>query len=1211
MGRLLKVVTSRLFWSFIGITLLSLLIYIAGPMIAFNDYHPLESQFSRIVLIIIIYVIWLLCKIAPKLYSSWLNGKLLKQLSAQQQINQENKTSEIEDNVLIERFNEAITILKKAKLNHDGTNKLRWYDRFSNQYIYQLPWYVIIGAPGSGKTTALINSGLHFPLAEQYGKTALRGVGGTRNCDWWFTNEAILLDTAGRYTMQESHQEKDASEWLNFVSLLKKYRSRQPINGIIMTISIPDLLNTTADERRLQAVTMRTRLKELYKEFGIYFPVYVMVTKADLLVGFMPYFERFDKNLRSQIWGFTFLYDEMQQPDFKLLAAYDKEYDLLQQRLESALPETMYHEHDLKKRAEIYQFPQQFAQLKGILRQYIEDTFSTSRFDETTLLPRGIYLTSGTQDNLDQLKNTMWNTLSKGIPYDMYNSEDPTANADPQNSAITSNSNKGHSYFLKGLLQNVIFKESGLAGNNRWWVYRTKTLHWIGYIITILITLLAFLLWMNSYNNNKTYLKTVEQHITALGQQNYVFDKIDAGEVLLILPYLNNLSALASGNDFDVDNPPWSYRFGLYRGKSVKSAANALYRQALQELLLPQAVSQAKAILKKDRGEDPDFTYEALKAYLMFHDAEHYDGKYLHNWLMANLQNNLDVTITRKQREELSSHYYNLLTSKIQLSTYEKDNDEINLKRNYLNQKPLSTRIYSRLKRVLQSQNNAQNEISLTDLAGPLTDAIFKRTSGKPNNRGVSGLYTPKGYWDLFDKNIEPVASSLNQENAWVLNSTSSYKTDETLFNQIRKEYMHDYIKEWDSFLADIQLIECKSVDQLIDMMLALSNKQSPLRELAINATRATTLKKVSMLPTSTQLTKKVNEQINSKANSGRLSWLIPDDISNNTSNSINSTTPEDEVSIHFRGLHMLTKSAENQADDIPFDSILPSINAGYAYLIAVKATRDGGKTIPESDVATGLRTQGYNLPVPFKGIIEKLAHDIEYISIIMVTENIEKKSQQEIGQLCRQTVMNRYPLSHRSSNEITPDDMAAMFAPQSGILDQFYQANLAGKVNTLTTPWSFRLPKNESKPSSILLPFQQAAKIRSALFANNSQKPSFQVYLQPVSLDNDILSMTLNINGQIMTYSHGPRTTSRIEWPGQQQNNQVIVQFSLVGGRSASTTYSGYWALHRMYDKAYVRHKSGNTKLLTLDIDGHRATIELTPSSAISPFELPVFNCP
>ena len=76
---------------------------------------------------------------------------------------------------------------------------------------------MIIGPPGSGKTTALVNSGLKFPLEQRFGKDALRGVGGTRNCDWWFTDEAIFLDTAGRYTTQDSDARADAAGWIEFL----------------------------------------------------------------------------------------------------------------------------------------------------------------------------------------------------------------------------------------------------------------------------------------------------------------------------------------------------------------------------------------------------------------------------------------------------------------------------------------------------------------------------------------------------------------------------------------------------------------------------------------------------------------------------------------------------------------------------------------------------------------------------------------------------------------------------------------------------------------------------------------------------------------------------------------------------------------------------------------------------------------------------------
>ena len=108
---------------------------------------------------------------------------------------------------------------------------------------------MIVGAPGAGKTTALLNSGLEFPLTDSLGKSAVRGIGGTRHCDWWFTDRAVLLDTAGRYTLQESQRARDASEWQTFIALLKRYRARQPVNGVIMTISVADLLSDAPEAR--------------------------------------------------------------------------------------------------------------------------------------------------------------------------------------------------------------------------------------------------------------------------------------------------------------------------------------------------------------------------------------------------------------------------------------------------------------------------------------------------------------------------------------------------------------------------------------------------------------------------------------------------------------------------------------------------------------------------------------------------------------------------------------------------------------------------------------------------------------------------------------------------------------------------------------------------------------------------------------------------
>ena len=171
-----------------------------------------------------------------------------------------------------ERFEEAVGRLSAS--------------RRSGHSLYELPWYVIIGAPGAGKTTALVNSGLNFALDQKGSRSALRGIGGTRNCDWWFTDEAVFLDTAGRYTTQDSDAASDSVGWREFLALLKKYRARRPINGVILTISAPDLLMRDQAARDAHVDAARQRLDELNRELRIQLPVYLMVTKCDLIAGF-------------------------------------------------------------------------------------------------------------------------------------------------------------------------------------------------------------------------------------------------------------------------------------------------------------------------------------------------------------------------------------------------------------------------------------------------------------------------------------------------------------------------------------------------------------------------------------------------------------------------------------------------------------------------------------------------------------------------------------------------------------------------------------------------------------------------------------------------------------------------------------------------------------------------------------------------------------
>src|SRR5579872_1934214 len=282
----------------IGFLLIAAFVWIAGPYFAFGEWRPLESERARLLTILAILALWVLRWIFKKLRAGQLSAQLMKAITARPSAEQQVHGDALQ---LRERFEEAVGTLKQEK--RAGRN------------LYDLPWYIIIGPPGSGKTTALVNSGLNFPLAQKFGKQSVRGVGGTRNCDWWFTDEAVFLDTAGRYTTQDSDQSADSAGWAEFLNLLRKYRRRRPLNGVLVAMSVADLLTLSSTDTDANIAAVRRRLDEVNRHLSITLPVYLIITKCDLIAGFTEYFDDLGVEGRAQVWGTTFPYERSAKGD--------------------------------------------------------------------------------------------------------------------------------------------------------------------------------------------------------------------------------------------------------------------------------------------------------------------------------------------------------------------------------------------------------------------------------------------------------------------------------------------------------------------------------------------------------------------------------------------------------------------------------------------------------------------------------------------------------------------------------------------------------------------------------------------------------------------------------------------------------------------------------------------------------------------------------
>ena len=314
--------------------------------------------------------------------------RAIAQQGAQQALNaRPERRAEIQE--LQKQISGGITALKASKL---GGGK-----RGGSAALYQLPWYMIVGPPGAGKTTALKHSGLVFP----YGDGGVRGVGGTRNCDWWFTNEAILLDTAGRYTTESD----DHDECIAFLGMLRKDRTRRPINGVLVAISVTELIDANEQQLEITGKKIRARIDEVMTQLHMIVPVYVLFTKCDLIAGFIEFFGDLRKSDRSQAWGTTLRLDAPKNEPGKI---FEQEFDLLTQRIHGRALKRLTMERNREAREKLFQFPLEFAGIRRNLAELINNIFAVNAFQGTPIL-RGFYFTSGTQEGrpLDRVLGRM------------------------------------------------------------------------------------------------------------------------------------------------------------------------------------------------------------------------------------------------------------------------------------------------------------------------------------------------------------------------------------------------------------------------------------------------------------------------------------------------------------------------------------------------------------------------------------------------------------------------------------------------------------------------------------------------------------------------------------------------------------------------------------------------------------------------------------
>lgn len=1171
--KLFNFIKARWFISLLGLIGLALLIWFVGPLFAFAGYAPLEPEDRRWNFIILVAAIWIAVRLWSYVSAKRANSQMMRVMAASPlpALSPDEMASQDELQTLQERMQDALAILKKAKLG----------GRTGRQFLYQLPWYIIIGPPGSGKSTLLKTSNLKFPLSEQYGKDAIRGVGGTRNCDWWFADEAVLLDTAGRYTTQDSNQRVDQSAWLGFLDLLKKYRPRRPINGAIVAISIADLLVQSKSEQQATAQGIRKRLQELYERFNIRFPVYVLFTKCDLLAGFMEYFDDIDRDRRAQVWGMTFELGE--NPDTVTVDRFGGEFDLLAQRLQNQLIDKLERERGGERRNFIYTFPQQFVSLQDLIQPFLNEIFQPTRYEHTVML-RGVYFTSATQEGspIDRIMGAL------------------AGNFGLDRQSLAAATGQGKSFFINRLLSDVIFAESGLAGTNlkleskRVWLQRGA------FVAVGAAALLFSLVWLTSFAGNKAYIRDVSAQAQDLQASLNKMNPEDTNP-LALLPVLDKAKNIPGGYADREHGTPWLLNFGLYQGDKLGEAAISLYRKLLKDMFLSRLMYRIEQQLQNN-ANNGEYLYEELKVYLMLNN-EHYDPNAIRTWITLDWKHNLPPDVSNEQRESLNEHLNALLETRPVPLPRPLDANLIRQTRGILENTPIADRIYSRLK--LELTNTDIPDFQISEKAGRDALLVLATKSGTPMTKGVPGFFTCAGYRNIFLKNSEQIIDQQAGDN-WIIGSEKEAALTDTEIKDIKesvlKHYLEDYIRQWDGLLSDIQIKPFSSQTQMVEILNIISGEHSPLRQLLQAVDKETSFACLA------EKDKSLLDKASSRLSSARSTL---DTIISKTPEALKTAPPTvttNLVTEHFKDLHEFVTT--NDGSPPPLDRSLSTLNELYVYLNSLlNATGDELALEQRKQVVQVINKvtlEGKRNPFPVSKMMANIAEGSNDLVSGGIHKHLNDSWKSQVLPFCQKAVQGLYPIA-RGAREITYEDFTYFFGP-NGLMDEFFNKYLAPSVEKTGRDWTWN-NRGESGPglsSASLKQFQLADTIKNIFFRMGKQSPAVSFKLKPISMSPSITQFVLDVDGQVLTYAHGPVRPVSMKWPGPNDSGQVRIELLPPLEGNSGLSKEGPWALFRVFDEAEITKTSNPTTfIITFNIQGREAKFELTASSAINPFQL------
>lgn len=1167
---LFRFLISRGFWTFVGLALLAAAIWFYGPLISVGQAAPLESPGVRAVCLGAILVLWLVILLIGQMRAARRNRMFVTELAAPApEPDAPDAAAEIGA-----KFRDILTTLGRSRLG-------------KRRFLREMPWYVIIGPPGTGKTTALRQSGLNFPIALS---DDLKGVGGTRNCDWFFTETAVLVDTAGRYTDQSSDPERDAAEWAGFLDLLKKHRGRRALNGVIVTLSLDELLGPD-EELHQHAQQIRKRLTELGERLGMQLPVYLLLTKSDRLPGFEAFFGGLTSSARAQVWGATLPVDSQPEPE-----AISREIAGLAAVLEGRLDARLAEDADLPERAATFRFPAEFARIETPLRHLIDWVFGESRYEQAPWL-RGFYLTSATQEGspLDRMLAGM--AAGFGL-----------APAPAPHRPM----GEKRSFFLHDLFAGVIFGEAGLglfdprAEERRIWIWRgTLAAAAMLVLISGLVFLFNFTRQSGAVADQGRLLADLSGQLANAASRQAPTEPLDLPVALDAMTRIEAARSPVPGGTLALAGPS--------AAAEIAGANRLAFDRGLRNLLEPRMVALLESTMWR-QIRDPDFLLGALKAYQMLTGLGPYDRDWLKDWW----QNVLPDFAT-------DPPFPTDAARALQLAALDRlGGDETRISPDpalvqaalqAVCTVPLSVRAYRSL--MSEPEITALPEWVPAEKAGPLAMQVLTRLSGQTLRQGIPGAFTWAGFHSTVLPLIPSVAeTALNDRKVFAGGCAESADASAaSLQADMLKLYQDDFINQWDGFLRDVRLAPIPDLATATANLKDLASPDSTLKRLLTAVVAETDLTRP---PEGGGAAPEVSPGVLKKL-AGKLGFGKAAKIGGKVAGAIGgkgdaAPPPGADIARHFAPLKSIIAEVDGKPPLIT--DAETALAALSKELLTVQASPDpqaallarGG--LPQ--LTGDLKNVAATLPDPVNDWLGAIAGDTINVTREAILAQLNARWRADVLPFCRRATAGRYPFQTDSAIDVTVSDFQQLFGP-GGLIDKFTTDTLAQYVDSSARPWRWRA--DLGLDAARLAPFEQARALRDALFPGGAG-PVMAFTLAPKDLTPNAARVTLDVDGQVLVYFNAATPPVPMTWPGKNGTNLVTLSFTPVDGSGeAVSTETGAWAWLRLVRRSGLAPTALPEVFgLRLGIGPYAARFELRAASVENPFDLSMFGafrCP